>query len=619
MKCISNKLGRNRLLILLSAVVGLSACAAPRPEHPRPQFERRDWVNLNGQWTYTLDFSGSGLERGLMKSQGFTNQITVPFAPESKLSGVEFKDFIEHLWYHRKLNIPADWAGRRVLLNFGAVYYEAEVYVDGKFVLRHFGGTSSFAADLTPFVKPGGEHDLVVYVRSNLRDQMQPGGKQSTRLNSHVCNYTRTTGIWQTVWLEAVSPLGLKQVQVITDIDQGQLVIHPRFYSLDGGKFRVTVKDGASVAGQVTAPASESAPVVIPLKDAKLWSPASPFLYDVIYEVLNAHGEVLDTVRSYAGLRKIHAAGNQLFLNNQALYLRLVLDQGYYPESQWTAPSDAALKRDIELALSCGFNGARLHQKVFEERFHYWADKLGYLTWGESSSWGLDYNRPEAARIFTPEWIEILERDRNHPSIIAWVPNNEQNNIDRVNFPRYLEELYRVTKLLDTTRPFVGNSGGTHFAADIYTAHNYEQNPAALKQAVWNDGKLMRAHQFDIEPRIQRNTGSNFPEYNAAFRPLEFDGTMPYLLDEFGGIAFSGSRQSTGWGYGDTKSQNDFYQRAGAMVDGLLELAPAVSGYCYTQLTDVEQEQNGLFFYDREPKFDPARLRAIFGKQPAKP
>jgi beta-galactosidase/beta-glucuronidase len=619
MKCISNKLGWNRLLTLLSAVVGLSAFAAPRPEHPRPQFERTDWVNLNDQWTYALDPSGSGLERGLMKSQGFTNQITVPFAPESKLSGVEFKDFIEHLWYHRKLSIPADWAGRRVLLNFGAVYYEAEVYVDGKFVLRHFGGTSSFAADLTPFVKPGGEHDLVVYVRSHLRDQMQPGGKQSTRLNSHVCNYTRTTGIWQTVWLEAVSLLGLRQVQVITDIDQGQFVIHPRFYSLGGGKFRVTVKDGASVAGQVTAPASESAPVVIPIKDAKLWSPANPFLYDVTYEVLNARGEVVDTVRSYVGLRKIHTAGNRLFLNNQPLYLRLVLDQGYYPESQWTAPSDAALKRDIELAMSCGFNGARLHQKVFEERFHYWADKLGYLTWGESSSWGLDYNRPEAARIFTPEWIEILERDRNHPSIIAWVPNNEQNNIDRVNFPRYLEELYRVTKLLDPTRPFVGNSGGTHFAADIYTAHNYEQNPAALKKAVWNDGKLMRAHQFDIEPRLQRNTGSNFPEYNAAFRPLEYDGTMPYLLDEFGGIAFSGSRQATGWGYGGTKSQNDFYQRVGAMVDGLLELAPAVSGYCYTQLTDVEQEQNGLFFYDREPKFDPARLRAIFGKQPAKP
>jgi beta-galactosidase/beta-glucuronidase len=591
----------------------------PRPEHPRPQFERKDWVNLNGEWTYSFDFSGSGLEKGWEKSQGFPNRIIVPFAPESKLSGVEFKDFIEHFWYQRNITVPKDWEGRRVMLNFGAVYYQAEVYLDGKFVTRHFGGTSSFGLDITKFVKPGGTHSLVVYVRSHLRDQMQPAGKQSTRLLSHGCNYTRTTGIWQTVWLEAVADEGLKNVQVITDIDQRQVVIHPRFVSLKGGKFRMTVKDGGKIAGCVTSPASESAPIVIPVKDAKLWSPESPFLYDVVYEVLNSKGEIVDTVNSYLGMRKVHAESNRIFLNNKPIYLRLVLDQGYYPDSQWTAPSDADLKRDIELSMSVGFNGARLHQKVFEERFHYWADKLGYLTWGEASNWALDYNRPEAARIFTPEWIEILERDRNHPSIIAWTPNNEQNNIDRIHYPRFMQELYRVTKLVDPTRIFVGNSGGTHFAAEIYTVHNYEQNPEALRKILWNDGKLMRAHQFDIEPRTQFNTGSNFPEYNAAFAPIEYDGTIPYILDEFGGVAFSGDRKGSGWGYGGTDSQKEYYQRVGGMVDVILGLSPHIGGYCFTQLTDVEQEQNGLFFYDREPKFDTARLKEIFGKASAAP
>ncbi|MEI6566320.1 MAG: sugar-binding domain-containing protein [Verrucomicrobiota bacterium] len=420
---------KRRLILLVVTLASFSAFAIPRPEYPRPQFERSNWINLNGEWSYTIDFSGSGFERGLVRSEGFDKKITVPFCPESKLSGVEFKDFVENLWYQRKISIPKEWDGKNILLNFGAVYYEAEIYIDGKFALRHFGGTTSFSVDITRFVKPGGQHNLVVYVHSSLRNEMQPGGKQSTRYNSHTCNYTRTTGIWQTVWLEAVAPGGLQQVQIATDIDQGHIVINPRFYSLKGGKLQVTVKDGTTVVAKSTTPVSESSPVVIPIKNAKLWSPESPFLYGVVYEVLSSSNEVVDTVISYVGMRRIHASGNKIYLNNKPLYLRMVLDQGFYPDGIWTAPTDAALKQDIELSMSCGFNGGRLHQKVFEERFHYWADKLGYLTWGESSSWGLDYNRFEAARIFTPEWVEILERDRNHPSIIAWTPNNEQNNI----------------------------------------------------------------------------------------------------------------------------------------------------------------------------------------------
>ena len=413
-----------RILLLLSLVLLAPALHAqtPRPEYPRPQFERNEWINLNGPWSYTLDPAGTGLERGFPQSQGIDSTILVPFAPESRLSGVEHKDFIEHLWYQRSITVPKAWNGKKILLNFGAVYYQADIYLDGQFITRHFGGSSSFSVDLTPWAKPDTTQSLVVYVRSDLRHQLQPAGKQSTRYASHVCNYTRTTGIWQTVWLEAVHPKALRSAQVNTDIDNAQIIIRPDFYATGGTRLHATLLDGDRKVASVESDASAGAPLVLPVKNQKLWSPDSPHLYDLVYEVSDAEGQVIDRVRSYVGMRKIHAEGNRLYLNNQPIYLRMVLDQGYYPESQWTAPSDSALRNDILLAKAVGFNGARLHQKVFEERFHYWTDRLGYLTCGEMNSWGLDYNLPIATSIFLPEWCEVVKRDRNHPSIIMWVP-----------------------------------------------------------------------------------------------------------------------------------------------------------------------------------------------------
>lgn len=603
-----------RLFILYFLFCFGALAIAQRPEYPRPQFVRSQWINLNGAWSYQIDMGGSGIERGFQKSKGFDGKITVPFCPESKLSGVGYKDFIENLWYQRYIDIPADWNGKRILLNFGAVYYQSEIYIDGNFVTRHFGGTSSFSVDLTDYVKAGSRHSLVVYVKSDLRHEMQPCGKQSTQFFSHDCDYTRCTGIWQTVWMEAVAMNGLKSVQTITDIDQGQLVVNPTFYETNHSRLRVTVMDGKKTVSTKIAEAAGSSPIVVPIKNAKLWSPEHPFLYDVKYEVIDNNAKVVDEVKSYVGMRKIQTIGNRIYLNNKPIYLRLVLDQGFYPDGIWTAPNDEALKHDIELSMSCGFNGARLHQKVFEERFHYYADKMGYLTFGESSSWGLDYNRMEAARVFTPEWIEIVERDRNHPSIIAWVPNNEQNNFDRVNFPRYMEELYKVTKLIDPTRPYLGNSGGTHFAADIYSTHEYTQDPKELKKIIWNDGKLKEAYRAVILNRVMYNTGSNFPSDCDNFNWLEHKGRIPYLLDEYGGVSYSANG---GWGYGGVSTEKDFYKHVGELTDAILECAPSICGYCYTQLTDVEQEQNGLFHFDRTPKFKPEELRKIFGKNPS--
>lgn len=599
----------------------ITAFAIPRAEYPRPQFERNAWINLNGEWTYSFDFGGSGLEREWFKSTGFDQKIIVPFCPESKLSGVEYKDFINHMWYHRTISIPQDWANKQVLLNFGAVYYKSEIYIDGVFAARHFGGTSSFQVDITPYVKAGQTHNLVVYVESDVRSTHQPSGKQNLQFASYGCNYTRTTGIWQTVWMEAVHPEGLQSVQMIPDIDQQQLIIRPRFYKELGGKLEVTLKDNGKVVSKETVAANSLSTVILPVKKMKTWSPENPFLYDVELRVIDKAGNVVDEVKSYAGMRKVHIEGKKIYLNNQPYYQRLVLDQGFYPDGIWTAPSDEALKKDIQLSMEAGFNGARLHQKVFEERFYYWADKLGYLTWGEASSWGMDCNDIETARNFITEWTEIVERDRNHPSILIWTPTNEEFWPDRVQYPRLMQDLYKLTKAIDPTRPFHGTSGGSHIATDIWTVHNYEQDPAKLKDLLYNDGKLMEAPKWEIQ-LMPKNIGFNGLKYTDQYTFPQYKHDMPYLIDEFGGIKWNPSQQmesaqNTSWGYGEPPhSLEEFYTRLEGLVNTVLSLSDHVWGYCYTQLTDVEQEQNGIYYYDRSPKFDMKRIHAIFSKNP---
>jgi beta-galactosidase/beta-glucuronidase len=445
----------------------------PRPEHPRPQCERSDWRNLNGSWTYTFDFGKSGAERGFASSKGFEAEITVPFCPESKLSGVGHTDFIEMMWYHRRLEIPPEWGGKKILIHFGGVDYESEIFIDGKPVGRHWGGAVSFCHDISNLVEPGGVHDLVVYVRDDTRSGIQPGGKQSPEYSfkRKRCHYTRTTGIWQTVWLEAVHPLGLRDFQIIPDLDESRLIIIPRFHSVRRGlSFSVAILDGAKKVAEANVDAVDGVPLVLELKDPKPWHPDSPFLYDLQLDILDEEKRKLDRVRSYAGMRKVHIEGNEVFLNNQPIYQRLVLDQGYYPDGIWTAPTDGALRRDIEISLAAGFNGARLHQKVFEERFHYWADRLGYLTWGEFPSWGAHVTDEVSARNLLSEWAEMVVRDRNHPSIIAWTPLNETRFIspNPRQQCRLQVDLYELTHALDPTRPVNDTSGYIHVKTNLW-------------------------------------------------------------------------------------------------------------------------------------------------------
>lgn len=588
--------------LLLGMGSSVKAADIPRSEYPRPQFERADWVNLNGTWGYSFDFGQTGGEKGWRNRQDFEGNITVPFCPESSLSGVQYTDFIPCIWYRRLINIPKEWAGKNIFLNFGAVDYDATIWIDGRKRGRHCGTGSSFSIDITKYVKPGDAYNLVVEVKDNLRGGKQPGGKQSTALKSAGCSYTRVTGIWQTVWMEAVNPMGLKQVFATPDIDQQQLVVRPEFYE-EGNGNTLTVQvfdDKHKLVSSKQAPATNNTVIVLPIKNPKLWTPETPNLYDVKYTVRDAKGNVLDEVKSYAGMRKIHLAGGYFYLNNKPYFQRLVLDQGFYPDGIWTAPSDEALRHDIEMSKAVGFNGARLHQKVFEERYFYWADKLGYITWAEQASWGLDVNNEEAVRNFLTEWADEVVRDRNHPSIVTWTPLNETWGARDGVYVRFVNDLYNLTKAIDPTRPVNDASGDAHVKTDIWSVHDYTREY----------DRLVSNH--DIKPGVEpyRNMGGK--DYLA-----NYNG-QPYMLDEFGGLGWIPKEErANSWGYGaQIETEDEFFKILEKEVDAIIA-SKHITGFCYTQITDVEQEKNGVYYYDRRPKFDAAKWKAIFEKIPS--
>jgi beta-galactosidase/beta-glucuronidase len=590
--------------LFLTATLMCSGAGIPRPEYPRPQFERTDWINLNGTWSFDFDFSKSGIERSLFTAEKLEKTIIVPFCPESPLSGVDYKDFINAAWYQRKINIPAEWDGKRIFIHFGGVDYKSTIYINGTQVFVHYGGSSSFSVDISGYVKAGTDNNLVVYAEDDLRSGWQTSGKQSHRLYSYSCLYTRVTGIWQTVWLEAVEKGGLKNCRITPDLDNKQFVFEPVFYDLDREtSFQVRILDNGKEVFSQRTPANNSAFVFARLKNPKTWSPESPFLYDIEFSVWDSQGQLIDRVKSYAGMRKVELRGKTFYLNNEPYYQRLVLDQGYYPDGQWTAPDDDQLKRDVELGKKAGFNGARLHQKVFEQRYFYWADKLGYLTWGESASWGVRWTDPVAARNMITEWEECVARDYNAPSLVAWSPLNEawMDDVDGQR-ARLTNDLYFITKRMDRSRPVVSASGGYHAGfTDIYAEHIYTQDPVELHKQLYGGE--------EGQPRVRR------PEKSAPYKG------EAYMIDEFGGIQWikemktpEVSDQKEFWGYGEPpKTLEEFYSRLEEQVNVILSL-DHIDGFCYTQIVDVELEKNGIYTYDRSEKFDTDRIYKIFTK-----
>jgi beta-galactosidase/beta-glucuronidase len=591
-------------------VMGMACYAAiPRPEHPRPQFERANWLNLNGEWNFAFDFGESGLERGWHYDPSeFDKTIMVPFCPESKLSGIEYKDFIPAVWYHRQVEIPVSWEGQRIILHFGAVDFDCRAWVNGELAGRHYGGNISFEFEITSFLKEG-VNDIVVMAADDVRSRVQTDGKQSpTYFNQGCCKYSRTTGIWQTVWMEARPESYLKRVRIVPDLDNGKFILTPEIIAGKKGMTlttNISSPEGKQLMSVVTN-ITDGVPFEVNLKKPRAWSPEDPYLYNLEF-ILNA-GNSQDYVSSYAGLRKVHIEGNRYYINNKSTFLRFVLDQGYYPDGILTAPSDEALKRDIELSMSVGFNGARLHQKIFEERFHYWADKLGYLTWGETAEGWLTFDDPQSQVNLQNEWREEILRDMNHPSIVAWTPTNETAGRARANpevHARWIADLYDQTRNLDPTRPVNDASGYTHIKTDIFTIHDYDQ-----------DAERYYERYSTLDPATPETAHIGSPG-QAPELSVKYEG-QPYMIDEYGGTFWlpeyaneperGGGRQQ--WGYGKSHIQVE------DLVENLTQVMlnnPHISGYTYTQLTDIDQEVNGVFTFDRKDKFDNARLKIIFG------
>lgn len=574
----------------------------PRPEHPRPDFFREDWMNLNGEWQFAFDDENLGLTQKWYKpGTKLDRTILVPFCYECVLSGVHVEEKHEIMWYRRSFVLPEYMAGRRILLRFGAVDYRATVYLNGQAVGGHRGGYTPFAFDITPFLIDG-ENDLCLRAEDR-RDCTQPRGKQNWLDHWFGCWYTPTSGIWQTVYLEAAGDTYLKSAHITPDIDRGIARVH---LTLDRepeqpvtAELTMTYK-GQPFRKQTLELTQRCQSALFDMVMGKhitgffTWSPEDPSLYDLTISLSGG-----DKVQTYFGMRKIESRDGQIFLNNKPLYQRLILDQGYWPDSLLTPPSDEALREDLEWTKRFGYNGARKHQKLEDPRYYYWADKMGVLVWGELPS-AYEFTG-ESVKNLSDTLSGFIDRDFNHPCIITWVPLNESWGVDRIAHDKRMqmcsEMLYCQAKAQDGTRLVSGNDGWDQTRTDIYGLHDYAA-----------EGDVLASHFADME-RVEVSSNDHRLARAVGY-PRGKDEAL--MLTEYGGIAMEAEGSEEGsWGYHEkVKGEEAFFARYQALTDAARNI-PDNQGYCYTQLTDVQQEVNGLLTPDRKPKIDPERFRSL--------
>jgi beta-galactosidase/beta-glucuronidase len=588
------------ILLCLAALV--VAQPPPRPEHPQPQSVRPAWISLNGSWEFEFDDSNQGIREDWPSgSRKLSKTILVPFCFESKKSGIEDTSFHPVVWYRRSFSVPPEWKGKRTLLNFGAVDYRASVWLNGRFAGEHEGGNTPFRFDVTPLLKSGA-NVLVVRAWDPPTDRSIPRGKQYWELKPRSIFYTRTSGIWQSVWLEAAGSSYFDTFRIDTTLD-GQVAFRAiAAEPVDGLKLNYSIRSGAEVVAEGTGAVNQGKYVSAgaEVRNAKLWSLEHPNLYDVTLKLMRGD-QVLDVVETYFGFRKVAIENGRVTLNGRPVYLKFVLDQGYWPESILTPPTDEAIQYDIAMTKEMGFNGARKHQKLEDPRYLYWADKMGFLVSDEMANAYL-FDEQYVQR-FSREWMEAVVRDRNHPSVIMWAPLNESWGVPNLADPRqreHLRELYHMTKSLDDSRPVIDNEGWQHTeTTDLFAVHDYSPSEQTL---------LARWHDVKVEP------GAKLPPNGMQYlAPGQVYNGSPLYLSEFGGIAYiaPGSNvPADSWGYSGIEKTPESAMARMAGIYAAIANSPFI-GVCYTQLTDVEQEINGLMTYDRKMKFDPKRLKQI--------
>ncbi len=583
--------------------------------HPRPQMTRSRWTDLGGTWDFAYDDANVGIDQGWpSRADVFDREIIVPFPPESRASGIGDPSFHPYVWYRRTFDVsPGDRTGR-LLLHFGAVDYRAQVWVNGQIMAMHEGGHTPFSTDITSVLVEG-EQVVVVRAEDQPRDLSQPRGKQDWEPEPHKIWYHRTTGIWQPVWLEPVPMVSIASVRWTPDLDRGTLGLHVRLSGQPPRPLRLRVQlslRGVELANDTSVLAHQETRRELALESTSislewagmttnqariLWSPRFPNLIDAELTLLDGD-ETVDAVTSYAGLRSCGFADGRFMLNGRPTYLRMVLAQNYWPHSHLAAPRADALRQEVELIKEMGFNGVRIHQKVEDPRFLYWCDRLGVMVWGEMAN-AFTFS-PDAVGRLTREWMDVLERDHSHPSIVTWVPFNESwgvPNLAQSEAQRdYVRALYHLTKAIDPSRPTIGNDGWEQMVGDVWGIHDYALEGETLRERY---GSFTALAQTVREVR---------PHYRAIAFPDAKRRDEPVMLTEFGGLSFAPSSGERWHGYGTVHSPEEFLARYTELIDAILD-SPAIAGFCYTQLTDTEQETNGLLTKDRTPKLDLASIR----------
>lgn len=576
-------------------------------EYPRPQFYRQPWMNLNGEWDFRFDDAFEGEKAKWYKDVPADRKITVPFTYETKASGIGEEQFHPCVWYEREITIPGDWGGKLVKLNFQASDYLTKVWVNGNLAGQHEGGYTAFAIDITDHLSGTGRDKLVVRVEDG-NSCAQPRGKQRWMKNNFGCWYVQTTGIWQSVWLEAVEEQYVQSVKMTPEIDKNSVLFEyvvPNYKQQDNLSLKTRVMFKGQLIREVTMSVDRAnVSVEVNLvtdrigewKAVHTWSPGHPNLYEVEFTLFKDNVKT-DHIKSYFGMRKVSIVNGKVLLNNIPIYQRLLLDQGYWKDSHLTPPSAEALIDDIDKTMEFGYNGVRKHQKLEDPRYLYWCDRKGLLVWSEMPS-AYEFN-DEAITRFTREWMDVVQQHYNHPSIITWTPFNESWGVHNILTEAKQQQLtvaiYHLTKAFDSMRPVIVNDGWEHTISDILTLHDYEEL-----------GEVLSIRYASKEDMVGSDRSFNNSKYAFA-QGYEYKG-QPILMSEYGGIAFNSNE---GWGYGkQVKTEEQFIERFRSITQAIKDL-PYMVGFCYTQITDVQQEVNGLMTIDREPKMDPKIIRDI--------
>ncbi|MBC6433964.1 glycoside hydrolase family 2 [Nostoc sp. HG1] len=599
---------QNRKVELPSNTDNQRVSGFPEAGYPRPQLQRSHWLNLNGLWKFAFDDEGRCVQPGDI--QGWSHDIQVPFAPESTKSGIGDTGFHPNCWYEREFETPL--CDGRLLLHFGAVDYRARVWVNGQYMLEHEGGHTPFTLDITAVLNDTGITKVTVWAQDDPGDLAKPRGKQDWQLEPHSIWYPRTSGIWQTVWIERVGKTYIDHIRWSPDFERWEVGCYAAIAgdAPAGIQIKVKLSIGNTVLandtyevfnGEIGRRISLSDPGIDDYRNELLWSPEKPTLMDAHVE-LWYKDQLLDEAKSYTAMRTVGIQRDRFMLNGRPYYLRLVLDQGYWPDSLMTAPDDGALRRDVELAKAMGFNGVRKHQKIEDPRFLYWADKLGLLVWEEMPS---AYRfTPKAVERTTREWAEVIKRDISHPCIVAWVTFNESwgvpNLVETAAHRNYVLAMYHLTKTLDPSRPVIANDGWESTDTDILAIHDYDTHPQRLGHRYGPEMKL--SDLFDRKrPGGRILTLDNFPHQG-----------QPVMLTEFGGIAYApvdNPDADKAWGYERCFNISELEIKYASLLETINDIE-LFSGFCYTQFTDTFQEANGLLYADRTPKFPIEAIRA---------